>query len=38
MQSIPSGTSVFVTLELVAGTTYTLEELEAGIRAEIRPT
>ena len=37
MQSIPSGTSVFVTLELVAGTTYTLEELEAGIRAEIRP-
>jgi len=37
MQSIPTGTSVFMTLELVAGTTYTLEELEAGIRAELRP-
>jgi hypothetical protein len=37
MQSIPSGTSVFLTLELESGTTYTLEDLEAGIRAEIRP-
>jgi len=38
MQSIPSGTSVVVTLELEAGATYTLEDLEAGLRAEIRPT
>lgn len=38
MQSIPSGTSVFATLELEAGTTYTLEDLEARLRAEIRPT
>jgi len=38
MQSIPSGTSVFVTLEVESGTTYMLEDLDAGIRAEIRPT
>ncbi len=38
MQSIPSGTSVLVTLELATGTTYTLEDLDAGLRAEIRPT
>jgi hypothetical protein len=38
MQSIPTGTSVFVTIELEAGTIYTLEDLESGLRAEIRPT
>ena len=38
MQSIPTGTSVFVTIELEAGTVYTLEDLESGLRAEIRPT
>ena len=37
MQSIPSGMSVFLTLELESGKTYTLEDLEADIRAEIRP-
>jgi len=36
MQSIPSGTSVFLTLELERGKTYTLEDLDANIRAEIR--
>lgn len=38
MQSIPSGTSVFLTLELESGTTYTLEDLDADIRAEIKAT
>ncbi len=38
MQSIPTGTSVFATLALEAGTIYTLEDLESGLRAEIRPT
>ena len=38
MQSIPSGTSVFLTLGLESGTTYVLEDLDAGIRAEIKPT
>ena len=37
MQSIPSGTSVFLTLELERGKTYTLEDLGSGIRAEIEP-
>ena len=38
MQSIPSGTSVFLTLELESGTTYVLEDLEAGLRTQIEPT
>jgi hypothetical protein len=38
MQSIPTGTSVFLTLELESGTTYALEDLEAGLRTEIEPT
>lgn len=36
MQSIPSGTSVFLTLELEIGKTYVLEDLDADIRAEIK--
>lgn len=38
MPSIPSGTSVFLTLALERGKTYMLEDFEAGIRAKIRPT
>jgi len=37
MQSIPSGTSVFLTLELESGKTYMLEDLDAGFRTQIRP-
>ena len=38
MQSISSGTSVFLTLKLEAGKTYMLEDLDAGVRAEIHAT
>ncbi len=38
MQSIPSGASVFLTIELESGKTYTLEDLDAAISAEIQPT
>jgi hypothetical protein len=38
MQTIPSGTSVFLTVTLEAGRLYHLTDDESGIEAEFTPT
>lgn len=37
MQTIPAGASVFLTVNLEAGTTYTVLDDESGDRAELTP-